>query len=131
MLATHFTDSENFEVFKNFFLTRLQQLEKKAYQHIIIIGEIANLNKIAHCLNEKENELNPNYNIPIYSYINGEAVNDSNLMGDNLYATRDILDSMLIYRLRRSKEKDLIKFSKTCHYPLEIFHIRKKLHLPD
>ena len=116
------------EVLKNVFATRIEQLSKKGYHHIVIVANSRHLDTIARCMNQTG--LNQAHNIPVYSFSDGQEIRDRNLI-DNFYITRELLDHYLIGVLSRDLDQELSQFKNKCSHSLEIFQLKKKLHLPE
>ena len=121
--------SKNTNIQKNLLETRLKQMEEKGVCHLVIVGKKEQLDKIARCICGQG--LNSAYNIPIYSYSNGVEITDKNLMGGNMYVTRDILDSMLIHQIQFDENPKLEKYKNLCHKALELPHLKRKLNINE
>lgn len=117
--------TNHFNIFKNRVLTHIRRLERKGYQHVVVIADPKYLNKIAYCINEKG--INPDYNIPIYSFSDGKEIYDANLTQDNMYITRDLLDDYLISSLNHENNTELSKFKGKCFHPMEIAQLRDRI----
>ena len=131
ILGTDFSairNSNNPEILKNILSTRSSYLEQKGYHHIVVVAENGILDKIALCMNGKG--LNQSYNIPIYSFSDGQEIEDVNL-SQNFYITRDLLDDWLVGAVNRGMNKKLAHYKGKCYHPLPLHYLQKKLHFPE
>ena len=131
ILGTDFSaikKTNNPEILKNILSTRSSYLEQKGYHHIVVVADREILDRIALCMNGKG--LNQAHNIPIYSFSDGQEIEDINLT-QNLYVTRDLLDDWLVTTINRDTNKKWIRYKDKCCYPLPLHYLQKKLHIPE
>ena len=118
----------NLNLLKNMFTTRVEQLEKEGIHHVVIVAKDHLLDTIARCMNDKG--LNRSYNIPVYSFSEGQEIEDKNLI-DNFYVTREMLDNHLIRIMNSDTDSKFSKFKNKCHRSLELHQLKKRLHIPE
>lgn len=121
------TNTDNLTIYKNMFEEHLNSLAEEGRKHVVIIADEKELNKMAFAFNGKG--LNKEYNLPIYFFSDGKEVIDRNLI-NAIYATRDLLDSVLLWQFENSKNP-CFKGGKGKYKPaLENEFLRYKLNLP-
>ena len=118
--------TNNFKILKNRLSKRTERLSKAGYKHLVVIADSECLDKIAACISGEGLPLN--YNIPIYSFSNGKEIKDVNLTGENMYVTRELLDSCLMRHLiQKDDDNCLEQYKDKCFPAAEFWQLRNRL----